>query len=470
MSNWGLERALEGHGRLLIRADVGDRYVVEEMEKSGAVLGGEPSGPSHPRGPHEDRRRHAHRASHRRARRGVGPAAFGAAALRPHAASPQEREGPREDGPFEAIPRFAGGAAPSREHASPGTAGSSSGTPAPRRSPASWWRARTRPSSTRSRGISPTPSARASAHERGPALEPSEAELQAPARGRRPSSRRARRIAAGAARGRLRGSRRGRAHADREGAARGRSQAGPLLDLLFEKAIPASFNNAGPGYLAYIPGGGLPYAAVADLDLGRREPLHGRLRAGARARPARDERHPLVRARRRLRAGAGGFLTTGGSLANFSAVVTARHERLPEDFLKGTLYVSDQGHHCIRKAALLAGFPAANVREIPTDSAFRMRLDALAARVAEDRAAGFTPFLVVASAGTTNTGAVDDLDALADFAASEDLWLHTDAAYGGFFALTERGRAAIAASSAPTRSSSTRTRASSCPTAPGASS
>jgi aromatic-L-amino-acid decarboxylase len=72
-----------------------------------------------------------------------------------------------------------------------------------------------------------------------------------------------------------------------------------------------------------------------------------------------------------------------------------------------------------------------------------MRLDALAARVAADRAAGFTPFLVVASAGTTNTGAVDDLDALADFAAHEGLWLHTDAAYGGFFALTERGRKAL---------------------------
>jgi len=105
--------------------------------------------------------------------------------------------------------------------------------------------------------------------------------------------------------------------------------------------------------------------------------------------------------------------------------------------------VSDQGHHCIRKAALLAGVPARNVREIPSDAAFRIRLDALADRVSADRAAGFTPFLVVASAGTTNTGAVDDLDALADFAKKEGLWLHADAAYGGFFTLTSRGRAAL---------------------------
>jgi aromatic-L-amino-acid/L-tryptophan decarboxylase len=216
--------------------------------------------------------------------------------------------------------------------------------------------------------------------------------------------------------------------------------AGPLLDFLFEKAIPASFNNAGPGFLAYIPGGGQPYAAVADLiSAGANRyvgvfapaPALVQLETNVVRWFARAVGYP---------GSAGGFLTTGGSLANFSAIVAARHERLPEDFLKGTLYVSDQGHHCIRKAALLAGFPAANVREIPSDRAFRFRLDALARQVAEDRAKGLTPFLVAASAGTTNTGAVDDLDALADFASREDLWLHTDAAYGGFFALTERGR------------------------------
>jgi len=221
------------------------------------------------------------------------------------------------------------------------------------------------------------------------------------------------------------------------------TEAGPLLDLLFEKAIPASFNNAGPGFLAYIPGGGQPYAAAADLiasavnryvGVFAPAPALVQLETNVIRWFARAVGYPES---------AGGFLTSGGSLANFSAVVAARHERLPENFLKGTLYVSDQGHHCIRKAALLAGFPAANVREIPSDGAFRIRLDALADQVERDRADGFTPFLVAASAGTTNTGAVDDLDALADFAAKESLWLHTDAAYGGFFALTVRGRAAL---------------------------
>lgn len=216
--------------------------------------------------------------------------------------------------------------------------------------------------------------------------------------------------------------------------------AGPLLDLLFERAIPASFNNAGPGFMAYIPGGGQPYAAAADLissavnryvGVFAPAPALVQLETNAIRWFARIVGYPES---------AGGFLPSGGSLANFSALVAARHAKLPENFLKGTLYVSDQGHHCIRKAALLAGFPAANVREIPSDAAFRMRLDALARRVDADRSEGFTPFLVVASAGTTNTGAVDDLDGLADFAERESLWLHTDAAYGGFFALTARGR------------------------------
>jgi aromatic-L-amino-acid/L-tryptophan decarboxylase len=221
------------------------------------------------------------------------------------------------------------------------------------------------------------------------------------------------------------------------------SEPGALLDLLFDEAIPASFNNAGPGFLAYIPGGGQPYAAAADLISAAVNRYTG---VFAPAPALVQLETNVIRWFARIvgyPGGAGGFLTSGGSLANFSAVVAARHEKLPENFLKGTLYVSDQGHHCVRKAALLAGFPDANVREIPSDDGFRMRLDALASRVAADRAAGFAPFLVVASAGTTNTGAVDDLDALAEFAAREGLWLHTDAAYGGFFALTGRGRKAL---------------------------
>jgi aromatic-L-amino-acid decarboxylase len=138
-----------------------------------------------------------------------------------------------------------------------------------------------------------------------------------------------------------------------------------------------------------------------------------------------------------------GLLTSGGSLANFTALATARRERLPEDFLRGVIYASDQTHHSVEKAAMLAGFPERNVREVRTDARFRLDLAALRGAIAADRAAGLTPFFVVGNAGTTNTGAVDDLAALADLCAAERLWLHVDAAYGGFFLLTERGREAM---------------------------
>lgn len=214
-----------------------------------------------------------------------------------------------------------------------------------------------------------------------------------------------------------------------------------LLELLFGELLPPTFNAAGPGYLAYIPGGGIFHAAVADLIADAVNRYIGVWLAA----PALVELEANV-----IRwfgeivgypASARGILTSGGSLANFSAVVTARRALLPDDFLDGAIYASDQAHHSIAKAAMLAGFPERNVRDVGVDDAFRMRVDHLRERVAADRARGLRPFLIVASAGTTNTGAVDDLEAIAEVARELGMWLHVDAAYGGFFLLTERGRA-----------------------------
>lgn len=213
-----------------------------------------------------------------------------------------------------------------------------------------------------------------------------------------------------------------------------------LLALLFERVVPTGFNTAGPGYLAYIPGGGIFHSAVADLIA---DAVNRYVGVWLAAPGLAELEMTVVRwlsAIVGLPEGAGGILTTGGSLANFSAIVAARHERLGEAFADGRLYVSDQVHHSVDKAALLAGFPRDAVRILPSDDRFRMRVDALAEAVARDRAAGLRPFFVVGSAGTTNTGAVDDLAAIADLAARESLWFHADAAYGGFFMLTERGR------------------------------
>lgn len=220
--------------------------------------------------------------------------------------------------------------------------------------------------------------------------------------------------------------------------------AGKLLDLLFRKAVPSSFNTAGPGYLAYIPGGGLFHSAVADLIADSVNRYSGVFAAA----PALVQLEVNVLSWFREIAGfpqeARGVLTSGGSLASLIALVTARRERLPEDFLKGTIYVSDQTHHSVAKSALIAGFPAANVREVPSDGRFRIRLDALEERVEEDRRRGFTPFLVVGNAGTTNSGAVDPLPGLAEAARRHGLWFHVDGAYGAFFRMTERGRRILA--------------------------
>ena len=120
--------------------------------------------------------------------------------------------------------------------------------------------------------------------------------------------------------------------------------------------------------------------------------------------------------------------------------MTARHQLLGEQFLRGTVYASDQTHHSVEKAAVLAGIPASNVRPVPSDHQFRMQLPALEERIGGDRRAGFQPFLIVGNAGTTNTGAVDDLDGLADLATRERLWLHVDAAHGGAAAFSPRYR------------------------------
>jgi len=216
-----------------------------------------------------------------------------------------------------------------------------------------------------------------------------------------------------------------------------------LLDFLFNDAIPRSFTAAGPGYLAYVPGGGLFHSAVADLIANAVNRYIGVCAAA----PALVQLEAnVVRWFCEILGmphASGGVLTSGGSLANFTGIVTARKNMLPDDFLRGTLYCSNQIHHSFQKAANLAGFPYANIRELPVDERFRIRIGALEEAITNDRRGGFTPFLIAGSAGTTGTGAVDDLEAIAAIARREQMWFHVDGAYGALFMLTERGRAAL---------------------------
>jgi aromatic-L-amino-acid decarboxylase len=149
----------------------------------------------------------------------------------------------------------------------------------------------------------------------------------------------------------------------------------------------------------------------------------------------------------RMPAGTSGLLTPGGSAATLTAVVAARHAAVGDDDTRLTrlvMYASDQAHSSVPRAGWIAGLPRANVRVVPSDDRLRMRSAELRAVIRRDRGAGLVPFLVVGSAGTTSTGAVDPLDELADVCEAEGAWLHVDAAYAGFAALTQRGRQALA--------------------------
>ncbi len=207
----------------------------------------------------------------------------------------------------------------------------------------------------------------------------------------------------------------------------------PLLAQLFDRWIPQSFTTIGPGYFAYIPGGGLFPAALADLIADTTNRFTGIWQAAPALVQLEANVLDWFRDWMQFPLGARGLLTTGGSMANFNAIVAARERHLGPEIRRGVLYASNQVHHSVLKSAKLAGIMPDRVRPIAVDDRFRMRPDALADAIARDRADGLTPFMVVSTAGTTNTGAVDPLEAIADVCAAGQLWHHIDGAYGAFF-------------------------------------
>ncbi len=144
-----------------------------------------------------------------------------------------------------------------------------------------------------------------------------------------------------------------------------------------------------------------------------------------------------------LPAGAGGTFVSGGSVANLTALAVAREIRLGGAIEGAVAYCSDQIHFAVSRGLRLLGFAPAQLRKLPSDANFRLPLAPLRAAIAADRAAGKQPFCIIASAGTTNTGAVDPLAELADFCAAEGLWLHVDGAYGAPAILSPQGKRAL---------------------------
>ena len=214
------------------------------------------------------------------------------------------------------------------------------------------------------------------------------------------------------------------------------------ISLLRKNVDTPGLNPASGGHLAYIPGGGIYYSALGDYMADIFNRYAGVFYASPGA--VRME-NMLIRWMNDLvgyPSGAAGNLTTSGSLANMIAIVTARDGRNIKsgDVPRSVIYLSRQTHHSINKAIRVAGLDECPVRYVPLDDKLRMIPSELARQIAEDDAAGLNPFLVVASAGTTDVGAIDPLPEIGAIAKKHRLWYHIDAAYGGFFILTAEGK------------------------------
>ena len=219
----------------------------------------------------------------------------------------------------------------------------------------------------------------------------------------------------------------------------GPNPASEVLDRLAQNVLPFSARLDHPRFFGFIPTSATWPGVIADfLAAGY---LFNQCTWLVASGPSQVELVVIDWFRRWIGypEGASGLFTSGGSAASVDAFVAAREAAgHPEG---ATVYMSDQSHSALLpRAAVIVGVRRDHIRKIPSDSSFRLDMEALSRAVADDRAAGLTPIAVCANAGTSSTGSIDPLEELADFCEAEGLWLHVDAAYGGFAVVTEQGR------------------------------
>ncbi len=216
-----------------------------------------------------------------------------------------------------------------------------------------------------------------------------------------------------------------------------------VLARVLADVLPYASRTDHPGYFAFIPSFTTWPAALAELTAAAANPYCGAWMESAGATQVELEVIDWFRTWLGMPASTAGVLVTGGSAANLTALLVARDAAggPSED---SVLYVSDQAHSSLARTARAMGLRPHQVRVLPTDDRWRLPPETVAAAIRADRRAGRVPVALCASAGSTNTGAVDPLEDLADVCAGEGLWLHVDAAYGGFAALTPKGRAVLA--------------------------
>ncbi len=199
-------------------------------------------------------------------------------------------------------------------------------------------------------------------------------------------------------------------------------------------------NPAAAGHMGYIPGGGLYPSALGDYIAAIHNRYAGIFYAAPGAVRLEDM---LIRWMCNLMGypnQAVGHLTSGGSIANLVAIVTARESQglKAYDIPKAVIYLSEQTHHSIQKALRIAGLSEAQLRYIPLDEGLRLSISHLERAIVDDKANGLKPFFINASIGTTNTGAIDPIENIGKIAKRHHIWFHVDAAYGGFFRLVKK--------------------------------
>ncbi len=218
------------------------------------------------------------------------------------------------------------------------------------------------------------------------------------------------------------------------------------IDLLKKNVDHPGLNPASGGHLGYIPGGGIYFSALGDYMADVFNRYAGIFFAG----PGAVRMENLLIRWMNETVGypktAVGNLTTGGSLANLMGIVTARDAMniKAKDIERSVIYLSAQVHHSVDKAIRIAGLKECIVRHLPLDERYKIIPSALEKQVELDRKNKLNPFLIIGSAGTTDVGAIDPLAEIGDIAKKHRLWYHIDAAYGGFFVLTDEGKKKLA--------------------------
>ena len=212
------------------------------------------------------------------------------------------------------------------------------------------------------------------------------------------------------------------------------------LEFFFQRVVPDLTLVNHPRFHGYIPCPSSFAGAVGGMLAAGTNPFSGSWLGGATVCALELTVLRWIKQLLDYPLDAGGIFTSGGSLANLIGLAAARTRCGSAALARGVLYVTPEGHASLRKSAAVLGFPRRAVRSVPTDRRFQMDLDALQDCITRDRRAGRLPLAVAATAGTTNSGAIDPLNSIADLCTREEVWFHVDAAYGGFAALSPRGK------------------------------